>query len=109
MLAAASVVLTATGTEYFHLVLSSTVLHNPHFGPNNTLLVGAGEPSGGNETDYVFETGEKDRNLFFIVQCFVGKEERFLLARFTGDKPLVTFFLVILVDADLDFCFFLWN
>ena len=33
----------------------------------------------------------------------MSEEERFLSALFTGDKPFVTYFLVILVDADLDF------
>ena len=33
----------------------------------------------------------------------MSEEERFLSALFTGDKPFVTYFLVILVDVDLDF------
>ena len=74
-------------------------MHNPDSGLNKALLVGAGEPSGNNDTD---DIGEKDRNLFFITH-YSGEEERFLLALFTGDKPFVTFFVVVLADADSDF------
>ena len=96
-----SVVVIVTGTEYFPLVLSPTILNNIHSDPSKVLLVGVGEPSGDNDTDDVGETGEKGRNILFITHCF-GEEERFILALFTGDKPFVTFFLVVLVDADLE-------
>ena len=34
---------------------------------------------------------------------YLDEEKRFLLALFTGDKPFVTSFVVVLVDADLIF------
>ena len=42
--------------------------------------------------------------IFFSLHIFPADEEkRFLLALFTGDKPFVTFFVVVLVDAELIF------
>ena len=67
------------------------------------LLVGAGEQISDNETDGVGKTVKKDRKLFFITFFSVDEEKSFLLALFTGDKPFATFFVVVLVDADLNF------
>ena len=52
----------------------------------------------------VDKTGKKNPVTFFFITFFSADEEkRFLLAFFTGDKPIVTFFVVILLDADLIF------
>ena len=101
-LAAASVLVTVTGTELFPLILSSNVLYSPHSSPNKAISR-CREPSSNNETDNVGKTGKKNRNLFFITFFSPDEEKRFLLAFLTGDKPFVTFFIVVLVDADLNF------
>ena len=77
-------------------------MHNPHSEPNKGLLVDVGEPSRNNETDDVGETGEKDCNPFFVRHCFAGEEKCFLLFLFIGDKHFIVF-VVVLVDADLNF------
>lgn len=69
------------------LVLSSTILHNPHSGPKKPLLVGAGEPSGDSETDDLAKL-----NLFFITHCSACEEERFHLAPLLETNILLPFF-----------------
>ena len=63
-LAAASVVVTVTGTELFPLILSSNVLYNPHSSPNKAISR-CREPSSNNETDNVGKTGKKKPQPFF--------------------------------------------
>ena len=60
-IAAASLVILVISTEYFPLILSLAILHNPHSGASLAILhsphSGVGESSCDNETHYVGETG----------------------------------------------------
>ena len=67
------------------------------------LLVAAGEPSRNNERDDCSKNGKKGRNIFLITRFSADGEKRFLLVLFTLDKPFVTLFVIVLVDADLNF------
>ena len=46
---------------------------------------------------------KKGGKLFLMTFSYLDEEKRFPLALFTGDKPFVTSFVVVLVDADLIF------
>ena len=67
------------------------------------LLVAAGEPSRNNERDDCGKNGKKGRNIFLIIRFSTDGEKLFLLVLFTLDKPFVTLFVRVLVDADLNF------
>ena len=74
-----------------------------HILAQTKLLVGAGNQVAIMKQTMLEKPAKKNRNLFFITFFSPDEEKRFLLAFLTGDKPFVTFFIVVLVDADLNF------
>ena len=74
-----------------------------HIRAQTNVLRGAGNQVAIMKQTMLEKPAKKTRNLFFITFFSLDEEKRFLLVFFTGDKPFVTFFIVVLVDADLNF------